>query len=118
MTVYTLMSGVTVPVNAPNGVAPSPVSVPGAPTKARFLLSLSGTATAYAQATVTATQPGYTNSTQQVIYDPILVLTIPPGAPNSISQELRFGAPYNSFSAQLNDIARGQQTSATLTMTV
>jgi hypothetical protein len=118
-TTYTLMAGQTVPNNAPDGIGvPTPVSVLGTPTRARFTFSLSGPATAYAEATVSATVPGYTNVIEQVIYPTLLVMAIEKGSPNTISQEIRLGAPYSSYAAALNLIAPGNQAGATLTMTV
>lgn len=111
------MSGQTVPNNDPSGVAPTPVPVSGAPTRARLTLSLSAPATAFTEATVYATRPGYTNVSQQVIYDPLLVMSLQAGQ-QSIAQDLRFGAPYNSFEAVLNSIGRGNTVAATLTMVV
>lgn len=117
MTTYALMSAQTVPNNDAAGSAPVPVSVPGAPTRAKFTFSLSKPATTFTQATVLASVPGFTYPTQQIIYDPLLVLELSAGQ-QSVSQDFRFGAAYNSFEATLNSIAAGNLYSASLTMEV
>jgi hypothetical protein len=116
MTVYSLMSAAKVPVNAPDGVQPTPVAVLGNPTRAHFDFSLSGPI-GYAQATVLASQPGAYNAPyEQVTYWPLAVLTIPPGGRRA-GIDLALGAPYDSFAAELNAIPSGGA-SASLTMTV
>lgn len=117
MTAYTLMLSQTVPNNAPNGQPAVPVSVIGGPTRATFTFSLSAVSEYPAEAVVLATQPGFTYPNQQVIYDPILVMTISPGVVR-VSEDLAFGAPYNSFAAELLMIERGQTVSASVTMAV
>ena len=110
MTVFTLMSNQATP-----GGTPTPVSVPGNPTKAEYTLSLTGPLTGYCMATVLASANGQ-------VFLPIFVMKIEAGGPNTITEGLREpGGPgavaYIQYDAILNNIAPGGQT-ATLTMNV
>lgn len=113
------MTAQRTPVNATNGVYPTPVAVPGAPTRGRFVLTLSSPPTDYVEATVLASTPGvYNTPWEQRIYQPIKVMQLQPGQAATITEELRFGAAYDSFAAQLQAIGAHQLGTASLTMTV
>ncbi len=117
MTTYTLMSAQSVPNNAPGGVPPVPVPVLIAATRARFILSVSGSVRPYALVTILAAPPGFTYPNQQVAYDPILVMVVGPGSVGRMSTEdLGLGATYYSYAAILNGISNGAR--ATVTMEV
>lgn len=119
MTVFTLMTAQRTPVNAANGVYPTPVAVPGAPTRGSFTLTLSAPPTDYVEATVLASTPGvYNTPWEQRIYQPIAVMQLQSGQAATITQDLRFGAAYDSFAAQLQAIGPHQAGAASLTLTV
>jgi hypothetical protein len=117
VTAYALMTGQTVPSNASDGPAPTPVAIDGKPKRGRLTFSLAGSNDAFAEASVwaqTAITPyGYTQDIQ------LAVMSIGPGQPNSVSQELLLNMAYYDFLfAQLNLIDRSQKVAASLSLVV
>jgi hypothetical protein len=117
MTAYTLMSGQTVPSNAPNAPVPAAIVLAGSPTRARVTFTLNEVSASYSEASLwaqTAVTPY--NYTQNI---PLLVMAIPPGAPPHVSQELPLNLEYYNFLfAELNLIDPSQSIAASMSMVV
>lgn len=116
MTEYVFMSGQSVPTNASNGPTPTPVTIAGMPTRGEVTLSVESNelvtiASLWAQTAVTPY--GYTQNI------PLITMTIPPGAPPSITQHLALDLQYYNFLfAELNLIDPSGENAATMTMVV
>lgn len=81
-------------------------------TRGLLTFSITGPLSNWAQATVLASSDGG----QDLV--PIETLNILPGGPNTVQKEVRFGAPFTIFDANLDNLTPGQGLTATVTLTV
>lgn len=109
MATFTLMQNAT--AFGPQGTTMlSPVSVPGNPTRASYTFSIGGPLTEFAGCTVLASLDG-------VRFTQLLVMTIEPFGPNTVTVPVSVTPPYIQYDAQLNYISPAGNT-ATVVMTV
>lgn len=117
MTTYTLISWQRVP-NNPSGPSATPVVVSGSPRRGSLTFSVSGTQKSMAQASLWAT----TGETPYGYFEsvPVAVMTIPPGAPQTITKDVAFDFAYQPMNlfGQVDLIDPSQAVSATLTLRV
>ncbi|TAL03710.1 MAG: hypothetical protein EPO08_03465 [Rhodospirillaceae bacterium] len=116
MTRYTLMSGQTVPSNAPNAPVPAQVVLAGNPKRAKVTFSLGQPTGLYAAASLwaqTAITPyGYTQNV------PLLSLALLAGE-DTVAQDMQLDLSYYNFLyGQLDLIDASQSVAATLAMDV
>lgn len=110
------MTDQTVPSNAPNAPTPAQIVLAGNPTRAKVTFSVNGPggpalASLWAQTAITPY-----NYTQNIS---LLTMSIPPGAPERITQELELNLQYYNFLfAELNQIDPSQSVGASMTMVV
>lgn len=117
MTAYTLISGQRVASNAPGAPAPTPVVVSGRPTRGRVTLSVVGSARPFVRASVWAQTALTPYNYAETI--PLLVMSVGPGVPQSVSDDLPFDmAYYNYLFGQVDEISIDGGAAATLTLVV
>ena len=116
-TTYSLMSGQTVPSNAPGAPAPSTTVIAGTPTRARCTLSLNKRSASYSQATVWGqTGDGTVPYSTQIV--PLIVLGINANDGLSVSQDVALDYAYQNVFARLDWIDPSQSVAASVTLAV
>lgn len=115
MTVYSLMSGQTLPTNVPLAPQPASVVLTGNPTRGTLTFALSRKSGSYAQGslwgTIGVNYLGYAEVVQ------VMTMAIPAGEAPLATQTL--GLPvFQNYFALLDEIEGGQKVAASMTLVV